>query len=117
MVKLLQVLNKDIANHVELQSYSSFDELFQLAVKVERQVNERKKRSPSTPKVESLTKSLEDFELSWKKGETSVNKPKMMAPGQLAMKERICFKCKGVGTLLQIALVKFWSHYKTNINY
>ena len=100
MVKLLTGLNKDTANHVELQSYSSFDELCQLAINVERQVNERKKKGPRTPRIESLTKPLEDFESPWKKGETSTNRSRAMAPNQAAtMKERICFNCKGSGQI------------------
>ncbi|KAL2930553.1 hypothetical protein RDABS01_035963 [Bienertia sinuspersici] len=95
--KFLIGINKNISNQVELKNYSTFDELCQLAIK------NKGSRTPFTPKQES-SKAFEEYEKPTKSSasssETSTTKWKNLTPGQIAMKDRICFKCKGGGHLV-----------------
>ncbi|XP_048494585.1 uncharacterized protein LOC125494807 [Beta vulgaris subsp. vulgaris] len=101
--KFLIGLNTPIANLVELQVYHSFDELCQLATKVERQQKEAKGKStrfPFTPKTENYSSFVKSEALDkGKGGEEEFKTPTNATAGQKGMRERVCFKCQGQGHL------------------
>ncbi|KMS95930.1 hypothetical protein BVRB_003660 [Beta vulgaris subsp. vulgaris] len=98
--KFLIGLNTPIANLVELQVYHSFDELCQLATKVERQQKEAKGKSTRfsfTPKTETSSSIVKTDTFDKGKGGEEEFKTPPNVVGQKGMRERVCFKCQGQG--------------------
>ena len=101
ILKFLVGLNVEIGNRVELQSFFTFDEACELAVKVERQLKASKLKSfrPNyAPKNETL-KSFEKSEILEKNrivGDSSKFDVQGKNP-RVGKDEIKCFKCQGRG--------------------
>lgn len=93
--KFLLGLNRSIKFACELHQYETFDDLCSLAATVERQLKESKTQSSTFTQIKSES-SGNSFGSS---SSTSHNekRPPIVKSGQIAMKTRVCFRCKGNG--------------------
>lgn len=106
IVKFVDGLDLQIRNAVELQTYYTLEEVYGIAIRVERQLNNSKSKAARgyfTPKNEHSKQSDETPSLTQFEGSSSsLNKQnkggKTGSTGtSIPMKERTCFKCHGTG--------------------
>lgn len=111
IARFIKGLHRPIARKIELNTYSSFNDVCKLALKIENHWNEDKKGGPYASKGagSSKPKSSHDTNSSSYKGfdsnkdttkieeKKSSEKPKLFVPHEEYESRRRCFKCQGKG--------------------